>query len=361
MTFIRRMSEARRLLEERGLDGMLLSVGADLPYFTGYEAMPLERLTMLVMPVAGESILVVPELEAARVQPRSDLFEIRPWSETEDPVRIVADLAKRWSAAVIGDQTWSTFVLGIQENLPALTLANASSVTSRLRMKKDEAEIEALRRAAHAADRVVERLAETRFSGRTERQIARLIADMTVEEGHETAAFGIVASGPNGASPHHESGDRAIEVGDPVVVDFGGRFDGYYSDTTRDFVVGKPPPGYDEAYAVLREAQAAACAEVRPGVSAESVDAAARHVIAEAGYGDYFIHRTGHGIGLEVHEHPYIVEGNAGELESGMTFSIEPGIYLSGRFGMRIEDIVAVGENGVDRLNQSARAYRVVA
>ncbi len=354
--FSDRVDRARLLMAERGIDGMLLSVGADLPYFTGYEAMATERLTMLVLPVEGDPVLFIPELEAPRVDYRDGMFEVRPWSETEDPIGLVATSVSGWRRALMGDHTWASFVLGIQDRAPGVRFGRASEITGELRMRKDESELDALRRAAHAADRVVERLREVRFAGRTERELSRLIGDMTVEEGHEVAAFGIVASGPNGASPHHEPGDRVIEQGDPVVVDFGGRMDGYFSDTTRNFVVGDPPEGYEEAFAVLLEAQTAAVEAVRPGMTAESIDAVARGVIADAGYGEYFIHRTGHGIGLEVHEHPYIVEGNDLPLEPGMTFSIEPGIYLPGRFGMRIEDIVAVAGDGVERLNRSVRS-----
>ena len=359
--FLARFAAARRLLADDGIDGLLLSVGADLPYFTGYEAMQTERLTMLALPTEGDAILFIPELEAPRVERRGDLFEVRSWSETEDPVRLVSESVSGWRRGLIGDHTWATFALGLQERLPGLVLGRASDVTRELRMRKDSAEIDALRSAGQAADRVVARLRDMRFSGRTERELARLIAEMTVEEGHQVAAFGIVASGPNGASPHHESGDRVMENGDPVVVDFGGRFDGYFSDTTRNFVVGQSPKGYGEAFEVLLEAQKAACDEVRPGVAAQSIDIAARSVIEAAGYGEFFIHRTGHGIGLEVHEHPYIVEGNQLLLEPGMTFSIEPGIYLPGRFGMRIEDIVVVTDTGVERLNQSPRSLAVVS
>lgn len=355
-----RIAAGRRLLGEQEQDGLLLSVGADLPYFTGYEAMQTERLTMLVLPTEGEPVLFVPELEAPRVERRGSLFDIRPWSELEDPIGLVSDAVADWRHGLIGDHTWAAFVLGLQSRLSGLSLGRASDLISELRMRKDAAEIDALRRAGQAADRVVARLRETRFAGRSERELSRLIAEMTVEEGHEVAEFGIVAAGPNGASPHHESGDRIIEVGDAVVVDFGGRLHGYYSDTTRNFVVGDPPNGYLEAFEVLHAAHDAALEAVRPGVTAESVDTAARKVIDAAGYGEFFIHRTGHGIGLEVHEHPYIIEGNDLPLEPGMTFSIEPGIYLPGRFGMRIEDIVAVTEDGVERLNQSSRSQQKV-
>jgi Xaa-Pro aminopeptidase len=360
VSYENRIDRARTALIEEGLDGMLLSVGADLPYFTGYEAMQTERLTMLVLPAEGEATLLVPELEAPRIERHGDLFEVRAWAESENPVGLVAEQVNGWSAALIGDHTWATFVIGLQDEQPGLHLGRASQVTSLLRMRKDSTEAEALRSAAQATDRVVARLREMTFSELTERELSRQIAEMTIEEGHEIAEFGIVASGPNGASPHHESGERVMRPGDGVVIDFGGRFDGYHSDTTRTFVIGEGPDGFTEAFEVLLAAQKAACAAVRPGVTAESVDAAARSVIADAGYGEFFIHRTGHGIGLEVHEHPYIIEGNQQVLEPGMAFSIEPGIYIPDRFGMRIEDIVLVTDGGVARLNQSPRTLAVV-
>lgn len=342
-------------MESQGLDAMLLSVGADLPYFTGYTAMPLERLTMLVLPVSGPATLLVPELEAPRVVQKPGVFEIRPWGETEDPVRIVADLVPGARRVAIGDQTWSTFLLQLQEQLSQAVFVQASVLTAELRIRKDAAEIDLLRQAGAAADRVAARLADMQFSGKTERELSRVIVGMLLEEGHEEVDFALVGSGPNGASPHHEASDRVIEAGDAVVCDFGGALGGYYSDTTRMFVVGEAPEGFAEPFAVLRRAQAVAVDAVRPGVTAEFIDAAARGVIADAGYAEFFIHRTGHGIGLDVHEHPYIVEGNDTVLAPGMVFSIEPGIYLPGRFGMRIEDIVAVTDDGVERLNQSSR------
>jgi Xaa-Pro aminopeptidase len=199
-----------------------------------------------------------------------------------------------------------------------------------------------------------------RFSGRTERKISQMVADLVLRSGHESVSFAIVASGPNGASPHHEASDRIMEPGDAVVVDFGGRMRGYGSDTTRMYVVQEPPEGFVAAYEVLARAQQAAVEAVRPGVTAESIDAAARTIIADAGFGDHFMHRTGHGIGLDAHERPYIVEGNALPIRAGMAFSIEPGIYLPGRWGMRIEDIVVATDRGVERLNRSSRALRIV-
>ncbi len=229
-----------------------------------------------------------------------------------------------------------------------------------LRMHKSPAEIDSLRSAAGTVDAVVDEMADVAFSGRTERSISRELIDRTTSLGHDTMDFWIVASGPNGASPHHEPGDRVIEHGDAVVVDFGGTQHGYCSDTTRMFVVEEAPYGFDAAYEVLREAQACAVDTVRPGVTAGSIDSVARDIITEAGYGDLFIHRLGHGIGMDTHEHPYIIEGSGQVLETGMAFSIEPGIYTPGEWGMRIEDIVTVTPEGVERLNTSDRAYRVV-
>lgn len=354
-----RLDKVRTAMGEAGVDTLMLSLGADLPYFTGYEATATERLTMLVATRDDTPTLLVPRLEAARIVDRGDAFTVRPWDETEDPVALAAALAAPGTIA-LGDQTWAVFLMRLQEALPAAGFVSATTLTQPLRMRKDTDEIAHLRAAAEATDRVVRRLDETRFSGRTERDVSAEVQALCLEEGHDSAPFAIVASGPNGASPHHDASARVIEQGDAIVVDFGGRHRGYCADTTRTFHVGEPSPRFAGAFAVLQEAQAAGRAAVAPGVPAQDIDRAARAVIAEAGFGDFFIHRTGHGIGLEVHEHPYIVEGNEMPLEEGMTFSIEPGIYLSGDFGMRIEDIVAVRAEGVDELNRSDRSLHIV-
>jgi len=344
-------------MRDRGIDALVVSVGSDLPYLTGYRAMPLERITALVVTVSGEAVLFVPELEAARV---ATTVEVRTWCETEDPFsRIAAELPQNGTIAV-GDQMWATFLIALQDRLPAARFIGAEPLMATLRIVKDAEEIAALRDAGHAADIVADRLTDVRFSGRTERAISGMVSDLVLAEGHETVSFAIVASGPNGASPHHEPSDRVIGPGDAVVVDFGGRMRGYGSDTTRMYVVGEPPEGFLAAYDVLVRAQRAAVEAVRPGVSAASIDAAARAVIVDAGFGSNFIHRTGHGIGLDPHEQPYIVEGNITPIREGMVFSIEPGIYLPGRWGMRIEDIVVATSDGVERLNRSSRTLRIV-
>ncbi|HJR90907.1 MAG TPA: Xaa-Pro peptidase family protein [Acidimicrobiia bacterium] len=350
MDFGVRMERAQAAMKAAGIDALLVSVGPDLPYLTGYEAMPLERLTMLVLTSSGAS-LVVPRLEAPRVAPGP--FETRPWRETEDPVDIVAGMIRSAGSVAIGDHTWSVFLLGLQERLNRARFSSATPITSALRMRKERAEIELLRRAARATDRVAARLVDVRMSGMTERQLSRVVGAWTVEEGHDVDTFKIVASGPNGASPHHEPTDRVIEEGDMVVIDFGGRLAGYCSDMTRMFVVGQATPEQAEVHDVVQVAQRTAVDAVQPGAAAAEIDEAARSVIEEAGYGDHFIHRTGHGIGLEGHEEPYIIETNQSPVEPGMAFSIEPGIYLPGRFGVRIEDIVVVTEDGVEPLNRA--------
>ncbi|MBM3694688.1 MAG: aminopeptidase P family protein [Actinobacteria bacterium] len=339
----------------RGVDALLLSVGADLPYFTGYRAMPLERLTMLVLPVDAPATLVLPAFEAPRVTPLPGVFSLEPWEETDDPLSLVAGLCRSARRLGVGDTTWSVFLLGLQSSLAGAEFSAASALVGELRRRKDAGEADLLRQAGAAADRVVARLDHTRFAGKTERELAAEIAAMVVAEGHESAAFSIVASGPNGASPHHEAGSRVISPGDAVVVDFGGRLHGYHSDITRTFFVGDPPARVRKVHAVVAAAQEAGVAASGPGVPAQEVDRAARRVIAAAGFGSHFTHRTGHGIGLEEHEAPYLVEGNAVPLEPGMAFSVEPGVYLPGEFGVRLEDIVLVTGGGVERLNGAPR------
>ena len=341
-----------------GVDALLLGPSADLRYLTGYAPPPLERPTLLVVPAAKEPVLVVPALERALAEDAGtgEIAHISSWEETEDPYGIVRSAipgAPRILA--VSDRMWATFLLSLQSTFPGAAFERASRITAPLRIRKDPDEIDALRRAGAAADRVARALAGEKVSGRTEKEVSRWISEALLAEGCERVGFAIVGSGPNAASPHHEPGARVIAPGDALVCDFGGPVDGYCSDITRTFVVGEPPEGFEEAYAVLAAAQEAAVAAVRPGVAAQDVDAAARTRIADAGFGDAFVHRTGHGIGLEEHEDPYIVAGNHEPLETGMAFSVEPGIYLRGRFGLRIEDIVVVTGGGVERLNLATR------
>ncbi|MFL6071959.1 MAG: M24 family metallopeptidase [Mycobacteriales bacterium] len=359
-----RVARAQKAAADADLDALLLTPSADLRYLTGYAALPLERLTCLVVPARGQATLIVPALErpAAEASPAGGLgIPILPWQETDDPFALVARLltdalGERPRAVGLANHMWAEHVLRFRAALPGAEQRLAGAVLRELRIRKTPEEVEALRRAGAAIDRVHERMAEFLRAGRTEHQVARDIADAIIAEGHSRVNFTIVGSGPNGASPHHHSSERVIQAGDPVVVDIGGSTaEGYCSDMTRTYVVGTPPPDFLGYYAVLQAAQEAAVAAVRPGVTAESVDAAARDVIAAAGYGEYFVHRTGHGIGLDEHEDPYLVAGNAEPLEPGMAFSIEPGIYLPGRHGARIEDILVCTGDGVDRLNLVTR------
>lgn len=357
-----RLARVRAAMETADVDALLLSLGADLPWLSGYEAMPLERLTMLVVPLDAPATLVVPALEAPRVEPDDAVFDIRSWAEREDPVAIVAGLVGSRSHLAISDRTWATFVLGLQEARPVAVWSRASAVTGSLRAVKDTAEIEALAAASAAADRVTEDLlgGAIPLIGRTEADVSADIGRRLVAEGHQRVNFAIVGSGPNSASPHHEPGGRRIGAGEAVVCDFGGTMHGYCSDTTRTVFTGAPPAEFTALYQVLEDAQARSVAAARIGTTCEAVDAAARDRITDAGFGDAFIHRTGHGIGLEEHEDPYIVAGNDVALVAGHAFSVEPGIYLEGRFGARIEDIVVAAPEGPRALNRADHALTVV-
>ncbi len=362
---IDRVHAARAFAAEAGVDLLVLTPGSDLRYLSGYSAHAMERLTALAVPRRGEPFLVVPRLEAPMVDasPAGALgLELLAWDETDDPFALLARTATaRLGSAptrvAVGARSWAEHALGVQRALPGSTLEVASPVVDRLRMVKSPAEVEELALAGAAIDRVHARMADWLRVGRTEAEVGADIAAAIIEEGHTGVDFTIVGSGPNGASPHHELSGRTIEAGDLVVVDIGGETaTGYRSDCTRTYVVGGSASAeVAEWYAVLQAAQDASVASVRPGVTAEDVDAAARRVIDDAGWGEHFIHRTGHGIGLDTHEAPYIVAGNALPLEPGMAFSVEPGIYLAGRCGARIEDIVVCTEDGVRNLNGGRR------
>jgi Xaa-Pro aminopeptidase len=372
--YAERLAGARAATAAAGLDALLVGVGADLRYLAGYAAMPSERLTLLLIPaaVAAPITLICPRLEAtpARSCPAASggAVELATWEDTDDPMTLVARLVGPGAkAAAVSDGLRAAFLLGFQRVMPAVRFSLASLVLRDLRMRKDPDEVALLREAAHAADRVVAAIAAGHLVGRTENDVAREVRDRLVAEGHEQAEFWIVASGPNSASPHHEGSDRVIVAGEPIVIDIGGTLGGYGSDITRTiWVTGGDPsrgpdPEFSRLYDVLQTAQAEATAAVRPGIAAEALDAVARDRITAADFGPHFIHRTGHGIGLEGHEDPYIVAGNVLPLGRGMAFSVEPGIYLEGRYGARIEDIVICGDDGPVVLNERTRDLLVVA
>ncbi len=355
--YLDRMANVRAAMVEHDIDTVLLSVGQDMPYLSGYLAMPLERLTMLVVPKDGAATMVIPELEAARVVEQPGVFDLLPWSETDDPSALVGKLAAGSQRVAIGDQMWARFLVELIPHLPGTTFERSVDVVGALRMRKDEAEVEALAAAGAAVDKIAGELqrGEIPLVGRTEAEVSNHLGRRIVEEGHQKVNFAIVAAGENASSPHHHPGDRVIRENEIVLTDFGGTMDGYCSDTTRCVFTGEVPSDVAEAYEVLHEAQQAATRSAVVGAACQDVDRAARSVISDAGYGEYFIHRTGHGIGLEAHEDPYIVEGNELPLEAGHAFSIEPGIYVPDRWGMRLEDIAVATADGCRPLNNSDR------
>jgi Xaa-Pro dipeptidase len=353
-----------------GADVILISPGPDLEYFIGHSVASHERLTCLVVPASGEPSLLVPTLERlgwTGTPVESMAVEISTWTDGDDPYRALADLLPADARVLAVDYHMpAVHALNAQSIVPGSELTLAGEAIAELRMRKGAAEVAALAAAGAAIDRVQRRIGEWLRPGRTENEVAADIAKAIVDEGHARPDFVIVGSGPNGASPHHEASDRVIAAGDVVVIDIGGPMpSGYFSDCTRTYLVAPESgesvaPKVREVYEIVRQAQAAGVAAVRPGVSAESIDAASRAVIEQAGYGEYFITRTGHGIGLEVHEHPYMVAGNGTLLEPGMAFSVEPGIYLPGDFGVRIEDIVVVGDDGPRLMNTAPTELTIV-
>lgn len=354
-------------MADRGVDVMVLSVGADLPYFCGYEAMPLERLTMLVVPSDGDASLIVPFLEAPRVVERPGVFDVVSWRDGDDAVALAAGLIGAAGTVAVGDQTWAGFLVDLVAELPGVRFSRASEVTAPIRSVKDASEVEALRAAGSAVDRIASQIqaGEIPLVGRTEAEVSAQIGRRIIEEGHHRVNFAIVASGPNAASPHHEAGDRVIRPGEAVLFDFGGTMAdadgvGYCSDITRCVHVGEPAPGFAELYEVLFASHAAGVAAATVGTPCEVVDAAARDVIEHGGYGEFFIHRTGHGIGVEAHEHPNIVVGNDLPLVPGHAFSVEPGIYVPGEWGARLEDIVVAAADGPDAMNLADHSLAVV-
>ena len=367
-----RLGRAADAAGAAGHGALLIGVGPELEWLIGYDAVALERLTMLVLPASGRATLVVPRLEvsAANAAPGvgAGLVEVAAWGETEDPFALVARLLGPGAAGarlLVSDGLRAAFLLRLQGAIPGARFDVASAVVSPLRQVKDAEEIELLRAAAGAADRTVEAMIAGRLVGRSEADLAREVKERLVAEGHDTAEFWIVAGGPNSASPHHDVSDRVVQAGEPLLFDIGGRRAGYCSDITRTvWVGGKEGIGPDDTFrrlhGLVEQAQAAGRAAIRPGVALQELDRAARAIIDAAGHGEHFFHRLGHGIGLEVHEDPYLVEGNAARLVPGNAFSVEPGIYLEGRYGARIEDIAICTADGGEALNRVERTLLTV-
>lgn len=358
-----RRTRAAAAARAKGLGAALFSPGSDLAYLSGHRMHVSERLTCLVLAADGSSTLVVPKLEAPRARTAAPGIEIREWGETDDPIELVVSLIPSGGGVAVDDRMWAAFVLRLQAALPGRGFEPASALTAPLRSRKDAAEIAALRAVSQAADRAFAQLRDRPFAGRRERDVASDIAELLRKEEHSEVSFTIVASGANGASPHHDSGERVISEGDAIVLDFGGVREWYCSDITRTVHVGsRVDAEVRRVHDTVLRAQEAGYRAAVEGTPASAVDAAARAAIDDAGYGAYFIHRLGHGIGLDGHEHPYLVSGNNERLEPGMAFSIEPGVYLPGRFGVRIEDIAYLAPSGkAEPLNQADRALAIVS
>ncbi|MCP3820861.1 aminopeptidase P family protein [Streptomyces sp. A3M-1-3] len=358
-----RMDRAAQAAADAGLAGLLVAPGPDLVHLTGYRPpAATERLTLLVLAAGQEPVLVVPTLEApdAVRAAGASALTLRDWTDGKDPYDVTAPLLDADGRFGISDNAWAMHLLGLQKELPGISYVSLTEALPMLRAVKDAHELARLEAAGAAADAVYERILKVRFSGRQETDVAADLAALLRESGHSQVDFTVVGSGPNGANPHHEAGDRVIENGDMVVLDFGGLMHGYGSDISRTVHVGAPGVEEQRVHNVVRAAQQAAFEAVRPGIACQEVDRVARAVITAAGYGERFIHRTGHGIGVTTHEPPYMIEGEEQPLVPGMCFSIEPGVYLPGRFGVRIEDIVTVTETGGRRFNTVARELAVV-
>jgi Xaa-Pro aminopeptidase len=348
---------------EAGLSGVIVTPGPDLVWLTGYQPTAItERLTMLVLSTDREPTLVVPALERpdAESAEGAGALTMIDWTDGSDPYPMAGDLLTSNGRFGISDSAWALHVLGLQRARPATSYQALTECMPMMRAVKDANELARLSLAAEAADATYGEIVQLRFAGRRETEVAADLARLLRQFGHEQVDFTVVGSGPNGANPHHEAGERVIQAGDAVVLDFGGLRYGYGSDTTRTVVVGEPRAEVQKVHDIVRAAQQAGFEAVQPGVPCQQIDRVARTVITEAGYGEQFIHRTGHGIGVTTHEPPYMVEGEERMLEPGMCFSIEPGIYLAGRFGVRIEDIVTVTENAGRRLNNTDHRIRGV-
>ena len=358
-----RMERAAGLAQEAGFTGVLVTPGPDLLYLTGYKPMAVtERLTMLVLSTDREPAMIVPILERpdAESAPGSSKLTLSDWSDGSDPYEAAAAMLDPKGRYAISDAAWAMHLIGLESRLPDSGYVSMTEALPMLRAVKDADELERMTAAGEAADAAFYDIVKARFAGRRETDVASDLVGALEAHGHSEVEFTVVGSGPNGANPHHDVGERVIEEGDMVVLDFGGLKDGYCSDTTRTVHVGEPTDEERTVHEIVVQAQQAGFEAVRPGVACQDVDRASRKVIADAGYGERFIHRTGHGIGLTSHEPPYVVEGEERLLEPGMCFSIEPGIYLRDRFGVRIEDIVTVTVDGARRYNNTPRELQIV-
>lgn len=345
---------------DQGIGYLFISPSSDMHYLTGYAGRPSERLTVFVLPDEGIPSLIIPSLDASNASYISEICKIIPWKDPHEPIDWLVSTTPADAVIGISDQMWATFLLRLQAAMPQGKFMSASPITRKLRIRKSPPEIARLRRACQASDTVFQKIVSTPMAGLSEEEVAVIIAAEMLREGYDRVDFNIVASGENCAAPHHDPTTRKLAPGDSLLLDFGGPLQGYFSDMSRTMAVGMLTPELSEVYRVVQDAQEAAFQIARPGTTCEEVDRAARETIKRAGYGEYFVHRTGHGVGLDVHEDPTLGTGNTAPLEEGMVVTIEPGIYLPGRLGVRIEDVVLVTREGVERLTVSSRELIVV-
>jgi Xaa-Pro aminopeptidase len=363
MNYKNRCQRVQQKMIESGVDYLLVGPSADLLYLIGLNRPQSERLTLLVLPQQGEINLILPMFEHALAEPLASFFTLVTWEETEDPFQIFRSLLPNSGQGLtigVASKMFVHFQYRLQAHISGAAFIWGGPVLDSIRMRKEPAEIDRLAKAGYAADKVFEALLSQPLVGLDEIKVKAQLMSLMTEHGHDTAGGAIVAAGVNGASPHHHVDRRKITAGDALVIDFGGMVGGYWSDMTRTIHIGEPTKEFIHVYNIVNEANQKAFEAVRPGVTAESIDQVARNHIADAGYGEYFLHRTGHGLGLEIHEPPYIVGGDKTVLDEGMVFSIEPGIYLKGNFGVRIEDIVVVTGSGARRFNLSTHDLQVI-
>ncbi len=358
-----RCVKGQQSMAKNGIDWLFVPHSTDLKYLIGHAHRQSERLTLLLLPKEGRPKMVLPSFEIPQMEKHASSFDLIGWEETENPIQKISQVVGNSGAGktiAISNELHSVFLLRIQNVLKDANYIPGDSTVGVWRMLKDASEIEALSKAAEMTDRTLAHLLDQDLVDMTELDVIRFLHQQLLANGFEMVGTGIVGAGPNGASPHHKTSDKKLSRGDAVVVDFGGGMAGYRSDMTRTFHIGEPPEEFLRVYNIVRAAQEKALDAIRPGMTAESIDRICRGYISEKGYGPYFLHRTGHGIGLDGHEYPYIVEGNKTIIEEGMTFSVEPGIYLKGRFGVRIEDIVVVSANGALPLNKFTHELQII-
>jgi len=349
-----RLSAVRAAMHENGLNALVITPGAAMRYLTGFSE-PGSRFLALIVPINQPWLFVAPALNAGQAQRNpAGVTDVRPWDDAAgwesvfEP--LTEDLKLDNGSIGLDDDMPARFVLTLQEMMPSARLTLAGAVLAPLRSRKDAGELDALQRAAAATDALIPIAYAACRPDASEVEIALAIQQAIARGGHADSFAPIVGAGVNGASPHHNTGTTQIKTGDVVILDFGAMTDGYHGDITRTVTVGTDSDEAKRVYDIVYRAYSAGVAAVQPGAAAQDVDAATRKVISDAGYGEYFIHRTGHGIGLDDHETPYILAGNATLLQPGHCFSVEPGIYLPGKFGVRLENIVTVQEDGSARV-----------